>query len=140
MKRYLYGLWVVSTLLLIFSCSKDTAGAETALAQQFIQDKTWYLDYSIVSSASGEKTKSYVGQSTYFINFLSNGSTKDSDGISGSYTIEKTNNQLQIHVQAKTSAANSVAFIYNLETVGAQNLVLFYQTNNQLTKLYYSAK
>ena len=140
MKRYLYGLWVVSTLLLIFSCSKDTDGAETALAQQFIQDKTWYLDYSIVSSASGEKTKSYEGQSTYFINFLSNGSTKDSDGISGTYTIEKINNQLQIHVQAKTNAANSVAFIYNLETVGAQNLVLFYQTNNQLTKLYYSAK
>ncbi len=86
------------------SCSKDTSGAEINLSYQMLSDKTWYLDYSIV----GNTKRTYVGQSTYFIDFLKNKTTKDSDGLIGTYTVEKLGNVLQIHVLAKTSSTNTV--------------------------------
>lgn len=140
MKKAIYTLSLFTTLFVLGSCSKSANGSDITLAQQLIQDKTWYLDYSIISSSTSTKTKTYVGQSTYFVNYLANGITKDSDGINGTYTVEKIDNQLQIHVQAKTNNASSVEFIYNIESVGAKNLVLSYQLNNQLSKLYYSAR
>lgn len=140
MKKAIYTLSLFTTLFVLGSCSKSANGSDITLAQQLIQDKTWYLDYSIISSSTSTKTKTYVGQSTYFVNYLANGITKDSDGINGTYTVEKIDNQLQIHVQAKTNNASSVEFIYNIESVGAKNLVLNYQLNNQLSKLYYSAR
>jgi len=140
MKKTIYTLSLIIIVFLFGACSKTTDGADITLAQQLLQDKTWYLDYSIISSSTGTKNKNYVGQSTYFVNYLANGVTKDSDGINGTYTVEKINNQLQIHVQAKTNNASSVEFIYNIESVGAKNLVLSYQLNNQQSKLYYSAR
>lgn len=140
MKKLLYISLLLLNVCFFESCTKSANGSDITLAQQFIQDKTWYLDYSMITSSTGTKTKTYVGQSTYFVNYLANGITKDSDGIDGTYTVEKIDNQLQIHVQAKTNASTSVEFIYNIESVGAKNLVLSYQLNNQSTKLYYSAR
>jgi len=88
------------SLLQLTSCSKDTSGQEINLSYQLLSDKTWYLDYSI----TGTSKKTYLGQSTYFINFLKNNTTTDSDGLEGTYTVEKIGNVLQIHVQAKTSS------------------------------------
>lgn len=130
--------FLFSTIL--YSCTKSTAGAEIALTQKMLQDKTWFLDYSITKYDTISKTKTYVGQSTYFINFLKNGTTSDSDGLKGGYTIEKIDNVLQIHVQAITTGANSVEYIYNIESVGDKHLVLYYSFNNQTTKLYYSVQ
>jgi hypothetical protein len=101
-----------------------------------LSDKTWYLDYSI----TGTSKKTYLGQSTYFINFLKNNNTTDSDGLEGTYTVEKIGNLLQIHVQAKTSGANTVEYIYNIEAIGSGNLILYYTLNGATvpTKLYFS--
>lgn len=140
MRKIIYSVLLFISVALFGACSKSANGSDITLTQQLIQDKTWYLDYSIINTPTSTKTKTYVGQSTYFVNYLSNGNTKDSDGINGTYTVEKIDNQLQIHVQAKTNATTSVEFIYNIESVGAKNLVLYYQLNNQLTKLYYSAR
>ena len=118
------------------SCTKDTSGAEINLSYQMLADKTWYLDYSI----TGTSKRTYVGQSTYFIDFLKNKTTKDSDGLMGTYTVEKVGNILQIHVQAKTSSTQTVEYVYNIESIGSDNLVLYYTLigGTVPTKLYFT--
>ena len=118
------------------SCAKDTVLAETNLAQKMIEDKAWFLDYS----QTGAVTKTYVGQPTYYINFLKNGSTQDSDGLNGTYSVEKVNSQLQIHVQAKTSNGNPIEYIYDVLSVGTENLILSYTLGGKTTQLYYTSK
>lgn len=140
MKRYLNitttFLFALLSLTQLSSCSKDTSGAEINLAYQMLSDKTWYLDYSI----SGTTKKTYLGQTTYFIDFLKDKSTKDSDGLKGTYTVEKISNKLQIHVQAQTSSITSVEYIYNIESIGTDNLVLYFTLNGATvpSKLYFS--
>lgn len=130
---FLFALLFASQLT---SCSKDTSGAEIDLSYQMLSDKTWYLDYSI----TGTSKRTYLGQSTYFIDFLKNKSTNDSDGLEGTYTIEKVGNVLQIHVKAKTSSTNAVEYIYKIESIGSSNLVLYYTLTSATvpTKLYFS--
>jgi hypothetical protein len=129
-------LFCILSMTQLTSCSKDTSGAEINLSYQMLSDKTWYLDYSIV----GNTKRTYVGQSTYFIDFLKNKTTKDSDGLIGTYTVEKLGNVLQIHVQAKTSSTNTVEYVYNIESIGTSNLILYYTLSGATvpTKLYFS--
>ncbi|MEY3056762.1 MAG: hypothetical protein RLZZ614_1307 [Bacteroidota bacterium] len=135
MKKYLlYSLLAACTL--IGSCSKDTTMAETDLAQKMIQDKAWFLDYSQTETL----TKTYVGQATYYINFLKNLTTQDSDGLNGTYSVEKVSGQLQIHVQATTSNGNPIEYIYAIVSVGSENLILSYTINGKTTQLYYTSK
>ena len=135
MKKYLlYSLLAAATFM--GSCSKDTILAETNLAQKMIQDKAWFLDYS----QTGTITKTYVGQATYYINFLKNLTTQDSDGLNGSYSVEKVSGQLQIHVQAKTSNGNPIEYIYDIISVGSENLILSYTITGKTTQLYYTSK
>ena len=137
MRKFLLNLLMVAFIgTSITSCSKDTAFAETSLAQKMIEDKAWFLDYS----QTGTLTKTYVGQATYYINFLKNASTQDSDGLNGSYSVEKINGQLQIHVQATTSNGNPIEYIYDIISVGAENLILSYTLSGKITKLYYTSK
>ena len=139
MRKYLTYILFISTILTV-GCSKDTASAEINLAQQFLSNKTWYLDYTQTIKATGTSTKTYLGQSTYFINFLKDLTTQDSDGLNGTYSVEKINGQLQIHVQAKTGSANSVKYIYNIESAGSSYLILSYTINGQTVKQYFSNK
>ncbi len=135
MKKYLlYSLLAASTFM--GACSKDTSLAETNLAQKMIQDKSWFLDYS----QTGTLTKTYVGQATYYINFLKNLTTQDSDGFNGTYSVEKVSGQLQIHVQATTSNGNPIEYIYDIVSVGAENLILSYTLSGKTTQLYYTSK
>jgi hypothetical protein len=144
MKKYfnltIIFLFALLSITNLTSCSKDSSGAEINLTQQMLSDKTWYLDYSI----TGTSKKTYLGQSTYFINFLKNKNTTDSDGLQGTYTVEKIGNILQIHVTAKTSSVSSVEYeiIYNIESIGSGNLILYYTLNGATvpTKLYFSTK
>jgi hypothetical protein len=135
MKKYLlYSLLAASTFM--GSCSKDTTLAETNLTQKMIEDKAWFLDYS----QTGTLTKTYVGQATYYINFLKNLTTQDSDGLNGSYSVEKVSGQLQIHVQATTSNGNPIEYIYSIVSVGSENLILSYTITGKTTQLYYTSK
>ena len=137
MKKYLqYILALTIAATQLASCTKDTAGAEKNLAKNMLGDKTWYMDYK----QTGTAVKTYVGQSTYFINFLKDGRTNDSDGLAGSYTVEKVAGQLQIHVQAVTANANASEYVYDIETIGAKNLILSFQINGVKTSYYYSTK
>jgi hypothetical protein len=102
-----------------------------------LTNKNWYLDYSI----TGTSTKSYVGQSTYFVTYLKDGTTKDSDGLTGTYTVEVINNESQIHVQLKTAGGNPLEVIYNILSVGETKLVLSkVVTSGTATQLYFTNK
>ena len=135
MKKYLSYI-LLAVITIASSCAKDTVLAETNLTQKMIEDKSWFLDYS----QTGAVTKTYVGQPTYYINFLKNGSTQDSDGLNGTYSVEKVNSQLQIHVQAKTSNGNPIEYIYDVLSVGTENLILSYTLGGKTTQLYYTSK
>lgn len=117
-------------------CKKETSNAEIQLSYQMLEDKTWYLDFSI----TGASKRTYVGQSTYFIDFLKNKMTVDSDGLTGTYTVEKIDGQLQLHVQATTTSTNTVEYVYHIESIGSSNLVLTYTATGATvpTKLYFS--
>lgn len=135
MKKYLLYI-LIAILTSTNACTKDTNIAETKLAQKMIEEKDWFLDYS----QTGTVIKNYIGQSTYFINFLKDGSTQDSDGLKGTYTIVKNNEVLQIQVKAKTSNNNSIEYFYDILSMGNENIILSYNISNEKTRLYFSNK
>lgn len=120
-QKIVVGVFILSfTVVILFSCNKETATTQTDVMNSMLTNKNWYLDYSI----TGTSTKSYVGQATYFVTYLKDGTTRDSDGLNGTYTVELINNQSQIHVQVKTANGNALEVIYNIISVGDKNLVL----------------
>ena len=135
--KILYTILLVVIIFTMNACNKETATTQTDVMNSMLTNKNWYLDYSI----TGTSTKSYVGQSTYFVTYLKDGSTKDSDGLTGTYSVEVVGNQSQIHVQLKTSNGNPLEVIYNIISVGDTKLVLSkVVTNGTPTQLYFTNK
>lgn len=134
MKKLL--ILICASIFLFSSCNKDTTAAEQKLAYQMLSDKIWYLNYSQTITSTGTTTKTYLGQSTYFVKFLKNFTTVDSDGLNGTFSVEKLNDILQIHVRGKTAGANTLEYIYNIETLGSNNMVL-YAINSGITIKYF---
>jgi hypothetical protein len=141
--KQLYILLIALSTFTLFSCSKETPTTQVNVMNSLLTNKNWYLDYSIteaMTSTTPVVFKSYVGQSTYFITYLKNGDTKDSDGITGTYTVELINGESQIHMQLKTSNGNPFEVIYNIISVGESNMVLSKVTTGPATKLYFTTK
>ena len=135
--KNLYILLLAVISFTIVSCNKETATTQTDVMNTMLTNKNWYLDYSI----TGTSTKSYVGQSTYFVTYLKDGTTKDSDGLTGTYSVELIGNQSQIHVQLKTANGNPLEVIYNIISVGETKLVLSkVVTTGTATQLYFTNK
>ena len=137
--KILYSLFIAASLILgLVACNKETATTQTEVMNNMLVNKNWYLDYAI----TGTSTKSYVGQSTYFVTYLKDGTTKDSDGLAGTYTVEIINRQSQIHVQVKTTNGNPLEYIYNIITVGDNKLVLEKTNTGQSipTQLFFNSK
>ena len=141
--KTLFTLLLAAISLTIFSCNKETSTTQTNVMNNLLTNKNWYLDYSItegLTSTTPVVLKSYVGQSTYFITYLKNGVTQDSDGITGTYTVELINGQSQIHMQLKTSNGNPFEVIYNIISVGESNMVLSKVISGPATRLYFTTK
>lgn len=138
--KKIFQILALVLVLALGSCSKDTSSSDTILSEQMLQDKTWFLDYSITTTGSSSVTKTYVGQSTYFINFLKNRSTKDSDGLNGTYQVKNVGGKLHIQVNAKTVGLATVEYTYIVESVGAKDLVVSFVSNSQTTKRYFSVR
>jgi hypothetical protein len=135
--KKLYILLLVTIAFTFGSCNKETATTQTDVMNTLLTNKNWYLDYSI----TGTSTKSYVGQSTYFVTYLKDGSTKDSDGLTGTYSVEVIGNQSQIHVQLKTASGNPLEVIYNIISLGETKLVLSkVVTTGTASQLYFTNK
>jgi len=142
--KKLYILLLAAITLTIVSCNKETATTQTDLMNSMLTNKNWYLDYSITAGQTSTTSvvyKSYVGQSTYFVTYLKDGSTKDSDGLTGIYSVEVVGNQSQLHVQLKTANGNPLEVIYNIISVGGLNLVLSKVVSTGTpTQLYFTSK
>jgi len=125
--KTIYTIFLAVISLMLFSCNKETANTQKDVMKSLLVNKNWFLDYSITAStntSSPALVKSYVGQSTYFVTYLKDGTTKDSDGLTGKYTIEIINDQSQIHVQLITINGNPFEVIYDIISVGDTKLVL----------------
>jgi hypothetical protein len=142
MKTSFYNIFIyfiiISTILI--ACNKDDKDIEVNLAYQLIADKTWYLDYSQNISGSTVTNRTYLGQPTYFINYLKNLATSDSDGLIGIYEIIKTDSSLVISVQAKTISGNPSTYNYEIESIGQKNMIMNYNKNNTKTRLFFSTQ
>lgn len=135
--KKLYVLLLAATTLTMVACNKETSTTQIDVMNSMLTNKNWYLDYSITSTS----TKSYVGQSTYFVTYLKDGTTKDSDGLTGTYSVEVIGNQSQIHVQLKTASGNPLEVIYNILSVGETKLVLSKVVSTGTpTQLYFTNK
>jgi hypothetical protein len=133
-------LMVLTIAIVAGSCSKDTAGTKVELSYNMLQDKTWYLDNTQTIVNTTVTNRSYVGQATYFITFLSNKLMTDSYGVTGNYTITNAAGQLNMVINGKTSGGNTVNYNYIIESIGASNLVLTYTNAGTMYKMFYSAK
>jgi hypothetical protein len=125
--KYIYTLLLAAFCLTLFSCNKETATTQKEVIQNMLVNKNWFLDYTITESASSgtpASVKSYVGQSTYFKTYLKDGTTKDSDGLKGTFTVEIINQKSQIHVQLKTINGNPFEVIYDIVSIGNTKLIL----------------
>jgi hypothetical protein len=135
--KILYTILLAVIIFTMNACNKETPTTQTDVMNNMLTNKNWYLDYSI----TGTSTKSYVGQSTYFVTYLKDGTTKDSDGLTGTYSVEVIGNQSQIHVQLKTASGNPLEVIYNIISVGETKLVLSkVVTTGTATQLYFTNK
>ncbi len=135
--KILYKILLAVIIFTMNACNKETPTTQTDVMNSMLTNKNWYLDYSI----TGTSTKSYVGQSTYFVTYLKDGTTNDSDGLTGTYTVEVVGNQSQLHVQLKTSNGNSLEVVYNIISVGETKLVLSkVVTTGTATQLYFTNK
>jgi hypothetical protein len=136
MKQF-YTFLIAAFALTMVACNKETPTTQTDVMNSMLTNKTWYLDYSVTGSA----TKSYVGQSTYFVSYLKDGSVKDSDGLTGTYTVELINGKSQIHVQVKTANGNPLEVIYDIISVGDSKMILAKQvTSGAATQMYFTNK
>lgn len=136
-------LLVAATIFTILSCNKETSNTQIEVMNNLLTNKNWFLDYSITESTTSTSPviyKTFIGQSTYFVTYLKDGTTKDSDGLKGTYTVELVKNQSQIHVQVKTSNGNPFEVIYNIISVGENNLVLSKLLAGPVTTLYFTTK
>jgi hypothetical protein len=135
--KQIYTLLIAAFTLTQVACNKETPTTQTDVMNNMLTNKTWYLDYTV----SGTSTKSYVGQSTYFVTYLNDGSIKDSDGLTGAYTVELINSKSQIHVQVKTANGNPLEVIYDIISVGDSKMVLAKQvTSGAATQMYFTNK
>jgi hypothetical protein len=142
--KTIYTLFLAVISLVLFSCNKETASTQKDIMKSLLVNKNWFLDYSITASTSAtnaSSVKSYVGQATYFVTYLKDGTTKDSDGLSGKYTIEIINNQSQLHIQLVTINGNPFEVIYDIISVGDTKLVLSKVVSSGTpTQLYFTNK
>jgi hypothetical protein len=125
--KIIYTILLSISFLTMLSCNKETTNTQKDVMKSLLVNKNWFLDYSITTSSSTTNpalVKSYVGQATYFVTYLKDGTTKDSDGLTGKYTIEIINNQSQIHIQLVTINGNPFEVIYDIISVGDTKLVL----------------
>ena len=142
--KILYTILLVVIIFTMNACNKETTTTQTDVMNTMLTNKNWYLDYSITAGQTSTTPvvyKSYVGQSTYFVTYLKDGSTKDSDGLTGTYSVEVIGNQSQIHVQLKTAGGNPLEVIYNIISVGETKLVLSkVVTTGTASQLYFTNK
>ena len=138
MKKYYSGLLILILFVFTSACNKDLSKITTTVIDKMMVNKTWYLDYSI----TGNNTQSFLGQSTYSMTYFKDGTTKDSDGLTGTYKIIENNGNYQIQVVATSLKGNALNYTHTIESVGEVNMIQSFILTGQASKtsLYFTSK
>ena len=107
-------------------CSKDIS--EPEFAKRMLSGKTWFLDYTLQDN----QIISFVGKSTYYIQFKEDGQTNDADGITGNYQLSYHNNQLTLFVTGTTQKGVATHYDYKIDKIRHETLIVSYTQNNNL--------
>lgn len=122
--------------ILASSCSKSNADTEINVAYRMIAEKNWFLEYAQTKVNGNTALANYTGQSTYFIKFLKDKTTSDSDGFSGTYLIEKGADQLQVVANTKSPNGNANNYNYKVISLGEKKMILEF-AKHDTTLVYY---
>jgi hypothetical protein len=137
MKNKIIPYLLFTCLILLFSaCSKNDSETEVNVAYRMIAEKNWFLEYAQTRANGTTTTANYTGQSTYFIKFLKDKTTSDSDGFSGTYQIIKNGEQLQVVANTKSSNGNANNYNYKLISLGEKKMILEFAKQDS-TLIYY---
>lgn len=131
---------ILFSILFVFAsaCNKDLIKITNTVIDKMMVNKTWHLDYSII----GTNTQSFVGQTSYSITYFKDGTTKDSDGLTGVYKISEKNGIYQIQVVATSLNGNALNYTHTIESVGESHMVQSFTLAGQESKtsLYFTSK
>jgi hypothetical protein len=116
----------------LYACTKEVDSI--SYTQLLLSNKTWFLD----STINENTTKSFIGKSTYFIQFSNTGKTIDSDGITGNYTIQENNKSLSIFIEGTTQNGSPAKYNYLIEQIGSDQLIVSFQIDGIKTKKIFS--
>jgi len=134
-----YKLFVVMIMFFaVEACNKETAKTQVEVMTSLLANKNWFLDYTVTDNI----TKSYIGQATYFASYYKDGTIKDSDGLSGTYTIAISENKSKLYVNVKTNNGNFFEVVYDIISIGESKLVLSKPVKGQSSpiQLYFNSK
>lgn len=102
--------------------------SEPEFAKRMLSGKTWFLDYTLQDN----QIISFVGKSTYYIQFKEDGQTNDADGITGTYQLGYYNNQLTLFVTGTTQKGVTTHYDYKIDKIRYETLIVSYTQNNNL--------
>ena len=135
--KLLYFLGLFLIIVSSTSCVKVVDNADEILSKNLLQEKQWFLEYKQLGTTS----KIYVGQSSYFINFLKDNTSNDSDGIKGTYsTSYGTDNKLRINFTVSTRSNIISSFQYVVEAIGANEMIFSFVQNGATNYYYFSTR
>ena len=135
--KLLYFLGLFLIIVSSTSCVKVIDNADEILSKNLLQEKQWFLEYKQLGTTS----KIYVGQSSYFINFLKDNTSNDSDGIKGTYsTSYGTDNKLRINFTVSTRSNIISSFQYVVEAIGANEMIFSFVQNGATNYYYFSTR
>jgi hypothetical protein len=139
MKNYIKYLGITLFISIIYlSCSKNDPQTEINIAYKMLAEKSWYLESIDTVTNNRTSTNSYFGQPTYFINFLNNKTTRDSDGFSGNYSVSKSGTKLTLSINTNSSNGNPNNYNYEVISLGDKNMILSFTQNNRTIIYYYN--
>jgi hypothetical protein len=120
------------------ACTKDVNTITNTVIYKMMVNKTWHLDHTII----GNNTQSFVGQTSYSITYFKDGTTKDSDGLKGTYTITNNNGQYQVQVKGTSVNGNTLNYTHSIESVSEVTMVQSFMLAGQASKtsLYFTSK
>ena len=135
--KLLYFLGLFLIIVSSISCVKVVDNADDILSKNLLQEKQWFLEYKQIGATS----KIYVGQSSYFINFLKDNTSNDSDGIKGTYsTSYGTDNKLRINFTVSTRSNIISSFQYVVDAIGANEMIFSFVQNGATNYYYFSTR
>ena len=135
--KLLYFLGLFLIIVSSTSCVKVIDNADEILSKNLLQEKQWFLEYKQLGTTS----KIYVGQSSYFINFLKDNTSNDSDGIKGTYsTSYGTDNKLRINFTVSTRSNIISSFQYVVEAIGTNEMIFSFVQNGATNYYYFSTR